>query len=134
MLSIYLIATAPLGHGAFRNSMKIEYQRYEQKLFQLSRARPMRETNILTAICKPIVLTIWDPQYPTTLWASTFTGTALLFYMQMMFVSHRKHIWSSTACYEVGFLITFSFLNLLVCLRYQSKLHFKVIMLSNKFL
>jgi hypothetical protein len=29
-----------------------------------------------------------------------FRGISLLFYMQMMFVQQRKHIWASMACYE----------------------------------
>jgi hypothetical protein len=35
-----------------------------------NRARSMREVDNLTAICKPIVYTMWDPQHHTTLCAS----------------------------------------------------------------
>jgi hypothetical protein len=39
-------------------------------MFLWNRQRPVREAD-LTTICKPTVTTMWDPQYLTTLWAST---------------------------------------------------------------
>jgi hypothetical protein len=40
-------------------------------MFLGSRARPVRRADNLTAICEPIVYTMWDPQHLTTLQAST---------------------------------------------------------------
>jgi hypothetical protein len=34
-------------------------------------------------------------------------GIALLFYMQTMFVPHRKHLWASTACYGHSFTLLY---------------------------
>jgi hypothetical protein len=84
------------------------------------------ETDSLTATCGPILYTMLNPQYFTTLWASkvcygdSFTficrwcetylrastvcyGDSYIFYMEMMFVRHRKHILASTACYGDNF-------------------------------
>jgi hypothetical protein len=33
------------------------------------------------------------------------TGMALLFYVYLMFVPHRKHLWPSTACYGDSFTV-----------------------------
>jgi hypothetical protein len=58
-----------------------------------SRARQVREANHLTAICESVSQTMWDPQRPTKLKASTASyGTDLPFYMNMMFVSHWKYV------------------------------------------
>jgi hypothetical protein len=36
-------------------------------MFVISKARPVRRADILTAICEPTVSTVWDPQHLTTL-------------------------------------------------------------------
>jgi hypothetical protein len=36
-------------------------------MFLVSRGQPVREADTLTAICDPIVYTMWDPQHLTTL-------------------------------------------------------------------
>jgi hypothetical protein len=51
-----------LGPAADRN----EYQK-KKRVFLESRARPVRMADNLTAICEPIVYTVWDPQHLTTL-------------------------------------------------------------------
>jgi hypothetical protein len=40
-------------------------------MFLGSRARPVRRADNVTAICEPIVYTLWDPQHLTTVQAST---------------------------------------------------------------
>jgi hypothetical protein len=42
------------------------YQGQKYNMF-VSRARPVRKTGNLTAICEPIVYTSWDPQHLTIL-------------------------------------------------------------------
>jgi hypothetical protein len=39
-------------------------------MFQGSRARPVRMADKFTAVCEPIVQTMWDPRHLTTLQAS----------------------------------------------------------------
>jgi hypothetical protein len=58
-------------------------------MFLGSRAFLVRKTDKFTAICEPILYTIWDPRYLTTLQACH--GDSFTLYKQMMFVSHNKH-------------------------------------------
>jgi hypothetical protein len=46
------------------------------------KGRPARKADNLTAICEPIVWILWDPQRPTTLWASMASyGNRFTFYL-----------------------------------------------------
>jgi hypothetical protein len=64
---IYLILPVALGLGVYSASNRTEYQRQKLKMVLGSTARPSSEAHSLTAICEPIVWTVWDPQYLTTL-------------------------------------------------------------------
>jgi hypothetical protein len=55
-----------------------EYQKQEKK-FLGSKARTVRKADNLTVIYEPIVWTMWDPQYLTTLYRPTVTRIALVF-------------------------------------------------------
>jgi hypothetical protein len=77
--SIYLIPPAALGPKVYSASNRIEYQK-QKIMFLGSRARPVRKADNLTAICEPIVYTMWDlnisrPPRP-------ITGIALLVSLQ----------------------------------------------------
>jgi hypothetical protein len=47
------------------SSSRNEYQEQKEKFLEI-RALPARKDDDLTAICDPIVSTMWDPQYLTT--------------------------------------------------------------------
>jgi hypothetical protein len=92
---------------------------------------PAVNTDSMTAIRRSTLQKMWNPQHLTTPWVSmacykesfTFvnvdsvhtsqkytyvpprpiTGIALVLYMYMIFVPHRKHLWASTACYRDSF-------------------------------
>jgi hypothetical protein len=52
---------------------------------------------------------MWDPRYFTTQQASTACyGESFTFYMQMIFVLHRKHLRASTACYGDSFTFLYA--------------------------
>jgi hypothetical protein len=76
-----------------------------------SRARPVREPDNLTAICKPTVYKIWEPKYLSTLYALTICyWDSFTFLYVIMFVPHMKHtthLWESTACYGDSFIFYF---------------------------
>jgi hypothetical protein len=61
--SMYLILPATLDSEVYSASNRNE----NQKIFLRSRARPVLKSNNFTAICEPIVWTMWDPQHVTTL-------------------------------------------------------------------
>jgi hypothetical protein len=63
---IYLILPAALTPGVYSAYNRNEYQKHK-KSYQGSRARPMRKADNTTAICVPIVYTMWDPPHLTTL-------------------------------------------------------------------
>jgi hypothetical protein len=58
--SIYLILLAALGSGVYSASNRNEYN-MQKIMFLGSRARPVRRTDNITAICEPIDYTMWDP-------------------------------------------------------------------------
>jgi hypothetical protein len=62
-------------------------------MFLGSRERPVGKAENLTAICEPIIQTMWNPQLLKTLLAST-TGywDAFIYYTQMRFVPYKKHL------------------------------------------
>jgi hypothetical protein len=60
--SIYLSLAAVLGPGVYSASNRNEYQK-QKKVCEVERGRYVG----LTAICEPIVWTMWDPQHLTTL-------------------------------------------------------------------
>jgi hypothetical protein len=60
MFSIYLILPAALGSGDYSASYRNEYQK-QKIMFLGSRTRSARRADNLTAICEPIVYTMWDP-------------------------------------------------------------------------
>jgi hypothetical protein len=64
--SIYLTLLAALGAGIYSASNRNEYQK-QKIMFLRSRARPVRKADNLTAICEPIVYTMWDPRHFITL-------------------------------------------------------------------
>jgi hypothetical protein len=62
------------------------------------KGRPERKADNLTAICEPIVYKMWEPQHPTTLWASsacyrdifTFTFLPYLINFSLTFLLLKK--------------------------------------------
>jgi hypothetical protein len=61
MLSVYLILPAVLGSRVYSTSNRNEYHEQKPKTFLGIRLRPTHKAVKLTAICKPIVLIIWNP-------------------------------------------------------------------------
>jgi hypothetical protein len=57
--SIYLILPAPLGPGVYSRTEMSTTRR--KVMFVGSRARPVLRADNLTAVCEPIVWTVWDP-------------------------------------------------------------------------
>jgi predicted transglutaminase-like protease len=59
-------------------------------MFLGSRGRPVRRADNLTAICEPIVQTMWNPQHVTTLWSSRScygdSFTLLYFYCHIIII------------------------------------------------
>jgi hypothetical protein len=66
--SIYLNLPAALGLGVYSATNRNEYQKQGEK--KGGRARPACKADNLTAICEPIIYTMWDPQHLTALQAS----------------------------------------------------------------
>jgi hypothetical protein len=64
MFSIYLILPAPLYHGVYSASNRNECHKQKKKVSGGNRVRPARKAHNLTAICEPIVYTMW---YSTSL-------------------------------------------------------------------
>jgi hypothetical protein len=60
---------ADQGHGVIVSFMQplTEMSTRSRIMFLGSRARPVRKINNLTAICEPIIWTVWDLQHLTTL-------------------------------------------------------------------
>jgi hypothetical protein len=59
--SVYLILQAALGPGVYLASNRNEHQKHKIIMFLGSKERPVLGDDNLTAICVPIVRTIWDP-------------------------------------------------------------------------
>jgi hypothetical protein len=65
--SIYLIRLAALGPGGFAQPLTEMSTRSLQIMFLRSKVRPERRADNLAATCEPIVYTMWNPSYLTTL-------------------------------------------------------------------
>jgi hypothetical protein len=68
--SVYLILSVSLGPGVTQPVTEMSI-RNRKIVFLWSRARPVPKAESLTAICEPIVYTMWDLQHLTTVEAST---------------------------------------------------------------
>jgi hypothetical protein len=71
LFPVYQILSAALGPGVYSASNKNEYQKQENKIFLESRGRSARSSDNISSVYEPIVYTMLDPQYITTLCAST---------------------------------------------------------------
>jgi hypothetical protein len=58
--SVYLLLPAALDPGVYSVSNRNEYQKQKNNVL-VSRARPVRGADSLTAICELTVYTMWDP-------------------------------------------------------------------------
>jgi hypothetical protein len=91
--SIYLIIPATLNPGVYTASVQDAGKKNLR-----SKARPLFETDNLTAICEPIVYTMRDPKHLTKLQASTacygriFTFLCLLLLYMCVFSSHFSYL------------------------------------------
>jgi hypothetical protein len=84
----------------------IEMSARSIKMFLGSRAQPVRRADNLTAICEPIVQTLWDPRHLTTLYASMACyGNSLLsfFFLLYRHYAPEVHITSCTGQEVNGF-------------------------------
>jgi hypothetical protein len=66
-INVILPAALAMGFTQLLTEMSI---RSRKIMFLGRRARPVLRADNLTAICEPIVYTMWDPQHLTALWAS----------------------------------------------------------------
>jgi hypothetical protein len=56
-----------IGNGVQTASNRNEYQKQKKKIFLGSKVRPVRKTDNITAVSVPVVQTMWNLQYLTTL-------------------------------------------------------------------